>query len=404
MTITEESDVLPYTLPDVLKFMDGRKVQNRAEWLQRRQEILSIFASEVYGKVPRAELSIKHELLSSEHNALNGKAIRKQVKISFFANQQCCDIHVLIYLPEGIKKPVPIFLGLNFEGNHTIHSDPKIDLSEKWIMEGKAGVVNHKATEASRGVRAERWPLDLILQHGFGLATAYYGDLDPDFDDGFQNGIHPLFYRPGQNQPKADEWGSISAWAWGLIRIMDYLQSDDQIDSRHVAVLGHSRLGKAALWAGAQDDRFALVISNNSGCGGAALSRRKFGETVKAINTRFPHWFCQNFKQYNLREEMLPVDQHLLLACIAPRPLYCTSATEDLWADPRGEFLGAAYATPAYELFGRTGFDKNSPVLVETPIMNTIGYHLRNGAHEITAYDWAQFIQFAKLHFQQIDR
>jgi hypothetical protein len=382
-----------------MEFSNGLKVTNQLQWRERRKEIIDLFKKHVYGEVPDAKLTTQTTILSCDKYALNGTATRKQLRISFHQNNRSCNMDVLIYLPNQRQGAVPLFMGLNFEGNHTIHSDSGILLSENWIEDGKQGVIQHRATEESRAARATRWALDTILRNGFGLATAYYGDLDPDFNDGFQNGIHPVFYRDDQNCPHASQWGSIAAWAWGLSRILDYCESDADIDDQRVAVLGHSRLGKAALWAGAVDERFRLVISNNSGCGGAALSRRKFGETLEAINNRFPHWFCENFKQYNDHEENLPIDQHMLLACIAPRPLYIASASEDLWADPRGEFLSAVYASPAYQLYGMSGLSLDMKIQIETPVMNTIGYHIRQGVHEITNYDWDQFVNFAKLHF-----
>jgi len=393
----DEAKVPKYELPDPLTMRDGTKVKSASDWIEkRRPEMLELFREHVYGRSPERPSGLKFKVIQNDATALDGRAIRREVLITFARKEATPEATLLIYLPRNTNGPVPAFLTINFDGNHTIHPDPGISITRSWVRNIKDwGIKNNRADTRSRGAKRSRWAVEKILTRGYALATIYYGDIDPDYDDGFSNGVHRLYPKP-----KPDEWGSISTWAWGLSRCLDYLETDRDINASKVAVMGHSRLGKTALWTGAQDDRFALVISNNSGCGGASLSRREFGETVRRINTSFPHWFCDNFTKYNDRVNDLPVDQHMLIALSAPRPVYIASATGDRWADPKGEFLSGHHADPVYELFGLKGVGITRQPAADHPVGHHIGYHLRTGKHDVTDYDWEQYLKFADRHLK----
>lgn len=401
--IYDEKDVPEYTLPDPLVAKDGTKVTTPQQWEStQRPYILGLFEQEVYGKAPPAPENVHYKVTEQSDDALAGTARRKQISIQLTDDPEGPKMELLVYLPKKADKPVPAFLLLNFYGNHSISNDPAIHLSQSWMRNNEAkGTKNHRATEASRGTSSSRYPLEMILDKGYALATIYYGDIDPDVDDGFENGVHPHYRPEGQERPKPDAWGSIAAWAWGMSRALDYLEQDADVDASQVVSLGHSRLGKTALWAGATDPRFAAIISNNSGCGGAALSRRRFGESVKRINTSFPHWFCDNFNKYNHNEGACPVDQHMLIALLAPRPALVCSAEEDRWADPRGEFLSTLHADPVYRLLGVEGLEADEMPKVDEPVLSRLGYVIRAGKHDMTQLDWQRYIEFADRHVRK---
>ena len=399
----DENKVPRFEVPDPLISFDGKKIDASKKWVEkRRPELLAFFESHVYGKIPGDLENFKVKVLESNDNALDGKAKRKQIELSFENANKKLRFTLLVYLPKKVEK-APIFLGYNFYGNHSIIEDENVLISTAWARNNDSfGITGNKLDAKSRGVRKSRWSVHRIIEAGFGLATIYYGEVDPD-NNVFSDGVHPLLYDEGQQRPKENEWGSIAAWAWGLSRSLDYFEQDPAVDEKKVVVFGHSRLGKTSLWAGATDTRFAGVISNNSGCGGAALSKRKYGETLEVINTSFPHWFCENFKQYSNNEEALPVDQHQLLALMAPRPVYVASAEEDRWADPKGEFLAAHYASPVYDLFKKEGIATSEMPRANAPIHNTVGYHIRTGGHNVTDYDWEQYIKWAKKFVVETD-
>ncbi|MDR0326869.1 MAG: acetylxylan esterase [Planctomycetaceae bacterium] len=400
----DEAKVPKFDLPDPLKTSDGRNVDSAQLWNEvRRPELLKLFEEQMFGQTrPLFDLKFEHdETILAKSTVFNGKGTQWQIHLHLvpIKEQRKNDypypqIVVLIYTPNNVTRKTPAFIGLNFQGNHTVSDDPGITLGMVW--KDKQCV---PATEEERGNQKERWQIEKILDRGYAVATAYYEDIEPDFDGGSQFGMWRLIDQKG----KPNEGNAIATWAWGLSMIYDVLAAhgDLNIDLQKIAVMGHSRLGKTALWAGAMDSRFAMVISNNSGCGGAALSRREYGETVHRINTSFPHWFCGNFKKYNLDVNALPFDQHELIALMAPRPVYIASAEEDQWADPKGEFLSGLYADPVYRLLGTDGIAG----VMEMPKVNrsvggTIGYHIRTGQHDVTEYDWEQYLNFADKHLR----
>lgn len=390
----DEAKVGSYTLPDPLIFRNGKPVRNENEWRERRKEILELFETQVYGRIPKTATRIRWEVTSTESRALDGQATRKEITVFLTGDRGGPRMNLLLYVPNRRGGPAPVFLGMNFGGNHTVSAEKGIALPMIWSRETRDKPSAHvRATEESRGSASSRWPLEKIISRGYAVMTVYYGDLFPDHKNGWKDSIIPKI--TGKSESRPDDWNAIGAWAWGLGRAMDYIERDSDLNAKKVALLGHSRLGKTALWAGAVDERFAIVISNDSGEGGAALARRNFGETVERINTSFPHWFCGNFKKYNRDVASLPVDQHMLLALIAPRPLYVASAVEDQWADPRGEFLSALAASPVYKLLGTDGLAATEMPGIHQPVMSRIGYHIRAGKHDVTDYDWEQFMNFA---------
>ena len=303
-SIYDEARVPAYTLPDPLVLNDGSAVADARVWNeQRRPELLDQFARSVYGRTPADTVAIRFEQGMVDATALGGAATRIEVGLLFGQSGQS-SIDLLLHLPNRRAQPAPLFLGLNFHGNHAIHPDPTITLSSQWMPGTESnGILANRATEASRGVEASRWPVEEIIARGYGLATVYYGDLDPDFDDGFHNGVHPLFSDADQPERTGAAWGAIGAWAWGLSRAMDYFEQDPSIDHTRVALIGHSRLGKAAVWAGAHDERFALVIANNSGCRWA--SRRR---NAAARNTSSkPYWLPYSAREARCHRVRLAV-------------------------------------------------------------------------------------------------
>ncbi|MEX1229152.1 MAG: acetylxylan esterase [Planctomycetaceae bacterium] len=385
-------------LPDPLRMMDGEPVTTAKEWFEkRRPELKQLFQHYMYGYLPPSPETVDFEPERDPHMIFDGKAELRQIAIHY-GPSGCPPIHLMLVVPTKRTGPVPVFLGINFCGNHSALDDPSIPLPPHWIYNRCPGCADNKATDAGRGGEKEVWDIEQTINEGYAVATFYSGDVDPDKPD-FTDGVHPYFLKPGQTEPGKHDWGTIAAWAYGLHRAVDYLHEDADIDTDRIVVMGHSRLGKTALLAGAFDERIDLVIPHQAGCGGTAPSRHDVGESVQRINTSFPHWFNDTFAEFNEQVERLPFDQHCLTALVAPRPLLFTNAVEDSWADPEGQFRVLQAADPVYRLLGVEGLVADEFPQPGKLIDSRAGYYIREGRHSTTPEDWKIFRAFADKHF-----
>ncbi len=368
----DESKVAPYTLPEVLKTSSNIMVTNKSAWEKtRRPEILTLFENNIYGQMPKSFTSIKYTVTHEDKTAMGGRAHLKEVQIQVVNNNKTVNINLVLFVPSAARKPVPAFVLINNRGK--------------------------ELTDPTRTIKNAFWPAEMVIDSGYAIAAFHVSDLAPDNKDTYMNALLQLY----PEQLTADNgMRAIGAWAWGASRVLDYLGKDPDIDAKKVAIVGHSRGGKASLWAAAEDKRFAMCFTNCSGNSGAALSRRKFGERINRINTSFPFWFNNNYKKFNNNEDSLPVDQHMLIALIAPRPVYATNATKDLWADPTGTFLSLKNAEKVYALYGlKSALPATPPPTNEAIIRSPLGYHIREGIHDMTEFDWNNFIRFAKYQY-----
>ena len=371
----DESKIVPYTLPFILKTENGQKVTTTSQWEQmRRGEILRLFEDHVYGQVPKDFDAIDFQIKNKDKKAMDGTATLKEVLITVTRNGKKATINLLLFTPNKVKKNAPVFLVINHRGIKTM--------------------------DITRQNKDGFWPAEQVIEAGYAIAGFDVLDFAPDHKEKFSQGVLDQLY---PEQLEMDNgMRALGAWGWGASRAIDYFEKDRSVDASKVIVVGHSRGGKASLWCGAQDQRVAITISNESGNSGAALSRRNFGESVERITTTFPHWFCPNYRQYGNNEDKLPVDQHMLMALIAPRALYVASAAEDLWADPKGQYLALVEAQPAWRLYGFSpSLPKDMPGVNVQHIDLPLGFHNREGKHNMTPYDWQQFIQFANRYFRK---
>ena len=386
-------------LPNPLVMLSGAPVHNQKEWTeQRRPELIRLFQHYMYGEIPPPPKQFVGKVLGEYGDFLGGRATLKVVRLECGAGERAPQIDLVLVLPKPAAGKVPVFLAMNFCGNHALTPDPRVPLARSWVYGNCTGSKGNRATEECRGTQAADWPLEQILERGYGFAGFYSGDVDSDRGE-VSDGIYAWLAGgdPARNNPT--NRGSIAAWAWGFQRCVDYLLTEPAIDASRIAAVGHSRNGKTSLLAGALDPRISLIIANQSGCGGAAPSRGKIGESVKAINDRFPHWFNAEFKAFNSAPEKLPFDQHCLIALCAPRPVLIATAKEDTWSNPGGQFDMAVAADPVYRLYGVKGLDARELPGVGQLTGDRVAYHMRDGKHAMSAPDWRVFLEFAARHW-----
>jgi hypothetical protein len=381
-------------LPDPLVMLNGQRVATKEQWFkERRPELKMLFQHYMYGYAPPAPDQVVVTVERTDPKALGSKATLKEVTIAL-GGPDGPRIHLLLVVPNKRSGPAPVFVGMNFAGNHAVLNDPKIRLPTAWMYPGRKGVKDNRATDEGRGSEVDVWAIEQTIDRGYAVATFYSGDVDPDRPDA-REGVQKFF---GPKQPGEHDWGTIMAWAWGIQRVIDYLETDRDFDPQRVIVVGHSRLGKTALLAGAFDERIAVVIAHQAGMGGSAPSRGTVGESIKRINTSFPHWFNGAYKRFNDQPEKLPFDQHCLVALCAPRPVLFTNAVEDSWANPAGQFQVLLAADPVYRFLGVDGLAAKQPPEIGKLMDSRLGYWIRDGKHSMTRDDWKLFVDFADKH------
>lgn len=394
-------------LPDPLVMRDGTRITTAAEWQTRRKpELQALFQHYMYGHLPAKPARWSEEVLFSDSGFLDGKATLSETRISFFGPDLKHRLHVLLVVPNRRTGPAPVFVGMNFCGNHALTNHTQVHIPEGWVYKSCAGSEMERATEKGRGAQADVWSLDLIVDRGYALAAFYSGDLDPDTAD-FSDGIEPAFYKSGQTVAGPADAGAIATWAWGYHRVIDLLEArhGKSVDLARVAAVGHSRNGKTTLLAAAFDERIALAIPHQAGCGGTAPSRvdinRKDVETIRRINTAFPHWFCDNFPLFNETPDRLPFDQHCLLALCAPRPVLYSNAEQDQWANPDGQFEMMKAADPVWRLLGAEGLSVTERPPFRKLVTSRLGYYIRPGKHSMDREDWGIFLDFADVQWKK---